>query len=285
MKTKNTELVAKYLDHIKSEKKLSEGTITTYTNIGKNLDFSIMLSQKTLIQKLKDLYDNPNTLQLYLNMIILIRRYNDEPTEILVKLRNSLRDSIIKIRRENLSELDDKLPTKSYIIEQLNNMSGIRFVLNYLITYHALRNKDMNLLIIENEKQMDDKDTNYMVINKKKKMIKLFINDYKTEDKYGTKEIKITDSDFYKNVLKLYNDRDSKFLMQLKNGDKIKSISTLNDKILNLTIDKLGQNKIVKIMIKDLLNNKSFDKLEQLSKDRGTSLDVLLKSYNLHNGE
>ena len=285
VKTKNTELVAKYLDHIKSEKKLSDGTITTYTNIGKNLDFSIMLSQKTLIQKLKDLYDNPNTLKLYLNMIIFIRRYNEQPTEILVKLRNSLRDSIIKIRRENLSELDDKLPTKSYIIELLNNMSGIRFVLNYLIIHHALRNKDMNLLIIENEKSMDDKDTNYMVINKKKKMIKLFINDYKTEDKYGTKEIKITDSEFYKNVLKLYNEKDSKFLMQLKNGDKIKSISTLNDKILNLTIDKLGQNKIVKIVIKDLLNNKSFDKLEQLSKDRGTSLDVLLKSYNLHNGE
>jgi len=38
-------------------------------------------------------------------------------------------------------------------------------------------------------------------------------------------------------------------------------------------------------MIKDLLSNKSFDKLEQLSKDRGTSLDILLKSYNLHNGE
>ena len=143
----------------------------------------------------------------------------------------------------------------------------------------------MNLLIIESEKSMDDENQNYMVINKKKKMIKLVINDYKTEDKYGTKEIKITDSDFYKNVLKLYNEKDSKFLMQLKNGDKIKSISTLNDKILNLTIEKLGQNKLVKIVIKDLINNKSFDKLEQLSKDRGTSLEVLLKSYNLYNGE
>ena len=285
MKTKNTELVAKYLEHIKSEKKLSDGTITTYTNIGKNLDFSIMLSQKTLIQKLKELYNNPNTLQLYLNMIILIRRYNDEPTDMLVKLRNSLRDDIIKIRKENLSELNDKLPTKSYIIEQLNNMSGIRFVLNYLIIHHALRNKDMNLLIIESEKSMDDENQNYMVINKKKKMIKLVINNYKTEDKYGTKEIKITDSDFYKNVLKLYNEKDSKFLMQLKNGDKIKSISTLNDKILNLTIEKLGQNKLVKIVIKDLINNKSFDKLEQLSRDRGTSLEVLLKSYNLYAGE
>ena len=285
VKTKNTELVAKYLEHIKKEKKLSEGTITTYTNIGKNLDFSIMLSQKTLIQKLKDLYDNPNTLQLYLNMIILIRRYNDQPTDILVKLRNSLRDDIIKTRKENLDKLDDKLPTKSYIIEQLNIMSGIRYILNYLIIHHALRNKDMNLLIIENEKDMNDEDQNYMVINKKKKMIKLIINDYKTEDKWGTKEIKITDTDFYKNVLKVFNENESKNLLHLRNGDKIKSVSTLNDKILNLTIDSLGQNKIVKIMIKDLLNNKSFDKLEQLSKDRGTSLDVLLKSYNLHAGE
>jgi len=285
MKSKNTELVSTYLDHVKKEKNLSEGTIRTYTNISKNLDFSIMLSQKTLIQKLKDLYDNPNTLQLYLNMIILIRRYNDEPTDMLVKLRNSLRDDIIKTRKENLSELDDKLPSKSYIIEQLNNMSGIRFVLNYLIINHALRNKDMNLLIIENEKDMNDPNQNYMIINKRKKMIKLVINNYKTEDKYGTKEIKITDLDFYKNVLKLYNENNSKFLMQLKNGDEIKSISTLNDKILNLTIDKLGQNRLVKIVIKDLLNNKAFDELEQLSRDRGTSLDVLLKSYNLYAGE
>ncbi len=285
VKSKNSELVEKYLEHIKKEKKLSEGTITTYTNIGKNLDFSIMLSQKTLIQKLKDLYDNPNTLQLYLNMIILIRRYNDEATDILVKLRNSLRDDIIKTRKENLDKLDDKLPSKSYIIEQLNNMSGIRFILNYLIIHHALRNKDMNLLIIENEKDMNDEDQNYMVINKKKKMIKLFINDYKTDTKYGTKEIKITDPDFYKNVLKVFNENESKNLLHLRNGDKIKSISTLNDKILNLTIDNLGQNKIVKVMIKDLLSNKAFDKLEQLSRDRGTSLDVLLKSYNLHNGE
>ena len=285
VKSKNSELVEKYLDHIKKEKKLSQGTITTYTNIGKNLDFSIMLSQKTLIQKLKDLYDNPNTLQLYLNMIILIRRYNDEATDMLVKLRNSLRDDIIKTRKENLDKLDDKLPSKSYIIEQLNNMSGIRFILNYLIIHHALRNKDMNLLIIENEKDMNDEDQNYMVINKKKKMIKLFINDYKTDTKYGTKEIKITDPDFYKNVIKVFNENESKNLLHLRNGDKIKSISTLNDKILNLTIDNLGQNKIVKVMIKDLLSNKAFDKLEQLSKDRGTSLDVLLKSYNLHNGE
>ena len=71
----------------------------------------------------------------------------------------------------------------------------------------------------------------------------------------------------------------------MKNGSKIKNITTFNDKILRMTIDNLGQNKIVKIVIKDLLNNKDFKKLELLSEHRGTSMAVLLKSYNLHNGD
>ena len=87
------------------------------------------------------------------------------------------------------------------------------------------------------------------------------------------------------NEMKKLKLSDGDYILPMKNGDKIKNTSTFNDKILNLTIDKLGQNKLVKIVIKDLLNNKSFDRLEQISKDRGTSLDILLKSYNLHNGE
>lgn len=281
VKAKNSELVAKYLEHIKSEKNLSQGTITTYTNIGNSLDFSVLLSQRVLIKKLRDLYSNPNTLQLYLNMIILIRRHNDEPTDQLVKLRNSLRDAIIKSRKEKLTVLDDTLPTKEYLMKQLDEMNGIRYIINYLIIHHALRNKDINLKIVESEKDMTDPDQNYMVIKKKKRMIKLFINDYKTEKTHGTKEIDITDDDFYKNVVA----QGLGHLVQLKSGRKVKNASTFNDRVLNLTIDRLGQNKMVKIIIKDLLNTKGFDKLEQLSKDRGTSMAVLLKSYNLYAGE
>ena len=71
-KVLNNDLVKKYLEHIKSEKKVSEQTIKTYENIGKNIPFNLLSSQPTIIKKLKDLYDNPNTLQLYLNMIQLI---------------------------------------------------------------------------------------------------------------------------------------------------------------------------------------------------------------------
>ena len=277
-KKTNKELIDKFLEDHKKEKKVSEGTLKTYKNIGDNLPFNILSSQPTIIKKLKELYENPNTLQLYLNMIILVRRYNEEETDKLIKLRNSLKDEIIKSRKENLTKLDESLPTADKVFEELDKLSGLRYIINYLMMHHALRNKDINLKIVKSIPE--NKDENYLM---HKGRVHLNINDYKTEKSHGSKSIKITDSRFIKE-LKSLDLKDGDYLLAMKNGDKIKNVSTFNDKILNLTIDKLGQNKLTKIVIKDLLNNKSFDKLEQLSNDRGTSLSVLLKSYNLENG-
>jgi len=275
----NSELIKEYLEHIKKEKSVSEGTLKTYKNIGESLPFSLLTSQPVLIKKLKDLYSNPNTLQLYLNMIILVRRYKDEDTDKLIKFRNSLRDEIIESRKKNLDELDDKLPKVDYIMNELNNLTGIRFILNYLIINHALRNKDLNLQFV---KTLPKNKTDNYILNKGKHIL-LDINDYKTEEKYGNKQIKITDEKFM-NEFKSLGLKNDDYLLSKKDKSKITNISTFNDKVLNLTIDKLGQNKLVKIVIRDLLNKKNFQKLEQLSMDRGTSLSVLLKSYNLHNG-
>ncbi len=277
-KKTNKELIDKFLEDHKKEKKVSEGTLKTYKNIGDNLPFNILSSQPTIIKKLKELYENPNTLQLYLNMIILVRRYNEEETDKLIKLRNSLKDEIIKNRKENLTKLDESLPTADKVFEELDKLSGLRYIINYLMMHHALRNKDINLKFVKSIPE--NKDENYLM---HKGRVHLNINDYKTEKSHGSKSIKISDSRFIKE-LKSLDLKDGDYLISMKNGDKIKNVSTFNDKILNLTIDKLGQNKLTKIVIKDLLNNKSFDKLEQLSNDRGTSLSVLLKSYNLENG-
>jgi len=275
----NSSLIKEYLEYIKKEKSVSEGTLKTYKNIGESLPFSLLTSQPVLIKKLKDLYSNPNTLQLYLNMIILVRRYKDEDTDKLIKFRNSLRDEIIESRKKNLDELDETLPKVDYIMDELNNLTGIRFILNYLIINHALRNKDLNLQFVKTLPK--DKTDNY-ILNKGKHIL-LDINDYKTEEKYGNKQIKITDEKFM-NEFKSLGLKNDDYLLSKKDKSKITNISTFNDKVLNLTIDKLGQNKLVKIVIRDLLNKKNFQKLEQLSVDRGTSLSVLLKSYNLHNG-
>jgi len=280
-KVLNTNLVQKYLEHIKNEKKVSEQTIKTYENIGKNIPFNLLNSQPTIIKKLKDLYDNPNTLQLYLNMIILVRREYGEETDKLIKLRNSLRDAIQKMRKENLTKLDDKLPNIDHINNELEKLKGQKYIINYLMINNALRNKDINLKMVDSIPE--NADENYILLKNNKK-VKLFITDYKTEAKHGDKEIMISDSKFIKE-LKSLNLKNNDYLIPMKNGSKIKNITTFNDKILRMTIDNLGQNKIVKIVIKDLLNNKDFKKLELLSEHRGTSMAVLLKSYNLHNGD
>lgn len=278
-KVLNNDLVKKYLEHIKNEKKVSEQTIKTYENIGKNIPFNLLSSQPTIMKKLKDLYDNPNTLQLYLNMIILVRKFNNEEVDKLIKFRNSLSDSIKQTRKDNLDKMDDKLPSLNHIKDSLDELTGIRYVINYIMINHGLRNKDLNLRFVK--VLPEDKEENYIM--QKGKNVILNINDYKTDKTHGTKEIKITNSKFLKE-LKSLNLNDGDYLIPMKNGNKISNIITFNDKILKLTIDRLGQNKLVKIVVKDLLNNKNFEKLDQISKDRGTSLEVLLKSYNLHNG-
>ena len=275
----NSELIREYLEHIKKEKSVSENTIKTYKNIGESLPFSLMTSQPVLIKKLKDLYSNPNTLQLYLNMIILVRRFKDIDTEKLIKFRNSLRDEIIETRKKNLDELDDSLPKLNVIMDELNDLTGIRYVLNYLIIEHGLRNKDLNLQFVKTLPK--DKTDNY-ILNKNKHIL-LDINDYKTAETHGNKQIKITDEKFI-NEFKSLNLKNDDYLLSKKDKSKITNISTFNDKVLNLTIMKLGQNKLIKIVIRNLLNNKKFQKLEQISNDRGTSLSVLLKSYNLYAG-
>ena len=276
----NSDLIENFLKHLKddTDKKLSSQTLKTYENIGKNLPFNITTNQNTIIKKLKEIYDNPNTLSLYLNMIILIRRYNNEETDKLIKLRNSLRDAIIKERKDNLDLFDDTLPSLKNIEDELDNLTGIQYIINYLIINLGLRNGDMNLKFV---KSFDNTDTNQIKIKGKK--ILLLIKDYKTEKSFGEKQLEVTDDKFL-NQLKNMKLKNDDYLITMKNGDRINNITTWNDKVKKLTISNLGQNKIIKIKIKDLINNKQFDKLEQLSKSRGTSLQVLLTSYNLHNG-
>ena len=58
-------------EYIEKQDKISDQTKKTYLQTAKTLPFNITTSQPTIIKKLKELYNNPNTLSLYLNMIIL----------------------------------------------------------------------------------------------------------------------------------------------------------------------------------------------------------------------
>ena len=50
-----------------------------------------------------------------------------------------------------------------------------------------------------------------------------------------------------------------------------------------MTIDKLGEAKLFKVLIADLLGKKDFSKIEELVNSRGTSISTIMKSYNIYN--
>ena len=245
---------------------------------GKTLPFNITTKQHIIIKKLNELYNNPNTKSLYLNMIILVRRDNDLETDKLIKFRNDLRNEIIKLRKENLSDSKNELPSYENIIQKLNELNGIRYILNYLLITYGLRNKDLNLLYV-NKLPENQKDENYLLHNNKN--IKLIINDYKTDKSFGSKSIEIKDKKFKEELNKM-KIKDNTYILPKKNGDKLK-LNSFNDKVISLTIDGLGETKIFKILVKHLLDTKNFNKLELLVNSRGTSLSTIMKSYNVYN--
>ena len=274
----NNDLLEEYIKKIKEENKLSAMTIKTYQNIADNISFNIMATQPTIIKKLKALHNNPNTLMLNLNIIILVRRNNKESVDKLIKFRNTAKNSIVELRKKNLTELDDTLPTYEKIISILDSLVGIMFIVNYLMIRLGFRNKDVNLKNVK--KIPDSKDENYLILKPNKILIS--INDYKTKKHNGVKNIEITDAKFINEIKKMKLE-ENEYILGKKNGDKISNIHTFNDKIIKYTIGKLGEVKLIKIVIKQLLKENNFNKIEELSKTRGTSLDVLLRSYNVHN--
>jgi len=275
-KKTNKELLLDFIDSVKD--KVSPQTQKTYLQISNTLPFNVLTSQPTIIKKLNELYKNPNTKALYLNMIVLVRRHNGEETDKLIKFRNSLRDDIIKIRKEKMSETKNELPSYSELLGKLNELKGTSYIINYLFIKHGVRNKDVNLKFVSKIPK-DKEDENYLTHSKSK--AQLDINDYKTDKTFGNKSIIITDKRFLQELkdLKL---NDGEYLIRKKNGEKLK-ISSFNERILNMSIDKLGEAKIFKVLIADLLDKKDFKKIEELVNSRGTSISTIMKSYNIYN--
>ena len=274
-KNTNQELLLNYIETL--ENKISEQTKKTYTQISKSLPFNVLTTQPTIIKKLNELYENPNTKALYLNMIILIRRNNSEATDKLIKFRNSLRDDIIETRKNKMSEIKNTLPAYSLIMLKLKELNGIEYIINYLLITYGFRNKDINLKYVSKLPESKE-DENYLIHNKNK--VTLDINDYKTDKSFGSKSINITDKKFIQELKKLkLNEND--YLISKKNGDKLKS-SSLGEKIMKLSINNLGEAKMFKILIGHLLDKKDFNKIEELVKSRGTSMSTILKSYNVY---
>ena len=271
-KTKHFE----YLDSDEFKNK-TKATQKNYKSIISNINYSIVGTERPLIKKIQNSYDNINTQQTYLNIILIVRNYLGLSTDLLVKLRNDNKSKINTHRKTELSKLSDTIISYDELMEKFKELPlNKKYIINYLLINYGFRNSNLNLKLVKD--LPEEKTENYIVI--KPRYILLDMNNYKTKKTYGNKQFKNTNKDF-RTAIKSLKLTDGEYIIGNKKNEKLKS-SYFNTVIKKNTIQELGEQSINKVIVKEYIDRKDFAKLKQLSFSRGSNLDVLLSSYNLY---
>jgi len=271
-----SELIEEY---ISANPDLSEASKVSYRReagkYGKlDMDISTVKEIKSVVQKSVTANSKATTL----NIAILLTKQRPKIFEKLTDYRDELRDEIAAARKQKMVSLNEDLPSYDSLVEKLDKQSGLSYLVNYLLINNALRNADMELYYSKT-KNPTDEDKNYIYKNQKTGEIILIINKYKTAGTYGKKTIIINNKRLAEEVSKL-NLSAGDPLFQL--DGKPASTKTVTQRIRRMSVDKLSEGEIAKIVVKHLIDTKNFKELKRISLSRGTSVDTLLSSYNIY---
>jgi len=259
--------------------------ITKFLNQDDKENWVSNSSQISLINKLKNMNTGNSNLLSYLNVFIFIRKYNGIDIDKLIEYREKLmkiKETDVKIK---LIEIKGTLPSSkeitTYINELYKSRDYVNFIINSLCWDFTLRNKDLNLYIIDNAeyKKLDNKTDNFLVIMTNE--TKLIIQDYKTATIYDTKIIRNRSK-------KVYNACKALGKGWLLRNDKNERIGMNNlSYYIRLYYDEKNNNKLTErdyMKIKVLEAQKqpnSLNKLNKISQNRGVSLQTVQSHYNV----
>ena len=268
--------------YLNNNPQLSKGSIVSYERMTKKYDeLDLAKAKFNEIMEIVKKEMNPNTKSATLNLAILLTKSRMELNNRLQKERESIKIEIDSRRKTLLKASNEILPSYSEVLESINQMTGLNYLVNYMLINYAFRNLDLQLQVVTLKKDIPTDKLNYIYYNRKEKNITLLISSYKTFKNYGQKTITITDEKFIK-IFKQLNYKDGDYLISLKKGER-PSVSYLADMIRNMTAFGLREGSFFKVVLKHLLEEHKYQELEAISLTRGTSLAVILTSYNLLN--
>lgn len=264
-KSKNT--VVNYRRQYKKLRELLDKDIST---TGEKI---ILLAVKTV--------DNANSKQALLNIGIVVKKLYDKPHSVLVNERDKNKLLVDIQTKETNVDLQTKLPPFKKILEYTDKLYDdnkfIEYIINYLLTNYFVRNKDLLFEIVERKKDMIDPNKNYMWKPKNNKRVNYVRQDYKTVNIYGRKSIDITEPKFILAIKRVFNCQK----YSLPCGDIIPTESQVGYYVKQMTMNELGENNYYKSAIEYYRDD--LQKLKQMTMYRGSSLDVMSRSYDIKN--
>jgi hypothetical protein len=269
---------------ILSKTNVSAKTITNYKNAYKRikqfLSTDITASDEEKLIDIINFIDNVGSKIVLLNLMIMMKNQLQQSTKKLDKFRDKLfieRDATTKLF---LEKKNDELPSYKIVDEYIKTLDSTKYIVNYLTFYFGLRNDDVNLFITTRKLTKNIlNSTNYLIV--KKTEIELIINTYKTSKNYLQKRIVIRNKNFIQIC------QDIPLLTYLLTGNE----NPVNESSLHNTITRmfykhndkyLTETDYIKILIKHLTTKPNLlTELKKISEYRGSSLDNMIKYYNI----
>jgi len=237
-----------------------------YTNSDEDLSNTIRKMDITLSQKL--------TISATLSKFLQFRELpNDYVVELIFEINKSLKDGYLKRNKNTKFQY-----TKKQIIDEMmtfyekNKLK--KFITSYLIIKYNVRNKDVRVVIVKHNKYTN-KEENFLVI--RKNSILYIRNDYKTKNKYGTIKVEIKNVKFVDSVKRYYDENIDESIL-LNGVELFKGFANSTKLIKQQLPYGLTQAMVMKIILneKNTLSN-----AYNISKSRGTSMEVLQENYNI----
>jgi len=283
-------------EYLKANFHLSDRTIIQYTNqfqkfepMKKNL---VTQSQANIISFVDDTKFSENTKLAMLNVAINVRKHFDKDVNKMNNRKLQLADDYQIKKNKIKDEKKSELPSSKELIAHENRLyidgNWAGFIVTHLMRVLSLRNKDLDLKIIpatrSQRKGKDGDKNNYLILRKNNAQV--VRNDYKTVKQYGKKKNVVASRKLNKAIRELIAERDLELgkdeinLLSTKGGKKMNEES-IAKKIRSYTFRGLSESDYNKIIVSEVAELKDIKKLEQISNNRGTSLEVILKEYHL----
>jgi len=213
------------------------------------------ISEKNILEFVSD-ENNLNSQQALLNIAIMIRKMNKQPTSKLEKKRDENKEKLKGFVKEKNQKLkDDGLPSYQDLLDYLEFLYESKrwtdFIINYLLIHFHTRNEDVNFELVPFKRDTkENKDINYLWYSKRAKKATLYRRNYKTAGKYGMKTDVITDPKFLNAIKEIFECRKK----DEDCGIFIPNKQNVGYFVKRATLNNLGENLYNKIIINGSLD-------------------------------
>ena len=244
-----------------SEKTIAEHSrgLSKFSKIGGDLKWS----ENEIIDFIKENYNEGSERKIISSTISKYRHYKGKPNDIVRDFLRQANAEASLLQRQKNDKLKETLPSVDFnklLNGYYRDKQNKNFVILYLLMNYNTRNKDLVVKVVNDESDINPNE-NFLFIRDKD--VIYIRNDYKTKNRYGSK----------RDVIK-----SRKFFNAVKEVDSLLENNNNLDRQVKAVTKGINQSTMFKMLV---ASNNNLKGIQKASKNRGTNMDTIAKSYDI----